>query len=66
MTREEQKPVKPPSPVIPLTSEQAVNAAKTVEKSGATFFDWKKFQELTKKLPPNISIAKILKEIKRK
>lgn len=65
MAGEEQKPTKPP-PVIPLTSEQAVNTAKSVEKNGATFFNWEKFQELTKKLPPNTSIAKILKEIKRK
>lgn len=64
MSGDEQKPAKP-SQVISLTSDKAEKITEQFKEKGATFFDWEQFQKLTRNLPPNISIATILKSLKK-
>jgi len=64
MIGEEQKPTNP-SPLTPLAPKQTEAVVKSLGSKGATFFNWDKFQELTRNLPPNISIATVLKSLKK-
>ncbi|MCR4313304.1 MAG: hypothetical protein NUV58_03585 [Candidatus Roizmanbacteria bacterium] len=51
------------TPLIPKLKEEVV---KDLNSKGATFFDWIKFQKLTKNLPPETPIAEILKQGRKK
>ncbi len=66
MTGEEQKPTKSLSSAVVLTPDQTQKLTDQMRRSGATFFDWNQFKTLTKNLPPNTPIAKILGMLRKK
>lgn len=51
--------------LTPLASQQAENVIKGFSSRGATFFNFKQFQELTKGLPQDTRIVDILESLKR-
>lgn len=65
MVESEQKPLAPKGKLTPLAPKETEGVVKDLESKGATFFDWEKFQELTKNLPPNTRISDILKSLKK-
>lgn len=59
------KVVTRPDTLIPLTSDQTRNVIEAFASNGATYFDWKRFQELTQNFPPETPIADILALLKK-